>query len=1223
MTYYFNELDPTRFQRLVNTVLVARFGERVRLMPLRGSDGGRDAEAEVERWSCEVPPLPELASFMAPPEPGFYFFQAKHHDTRTRNIASVRRTVLQEFTSELSANILPKIDPAVRTHFILITNVPSSSHVIASLDRKRRTLRAEHPNLSADVWWEADLTARLDQFPQALATFPDLFPGGRLPSLVRIAANMDGSSSAAVRAALAADYALDRLVKFRQIDLEKQLATLFSPVDVAVVYDLVYEMRPGLNTRWRDDGNVHYTSSPMLVARALDLLLNDGAPRRVLLEGGPGQGKSTLTQMLAQVYRQQLLRRTDFLPEGRWPALSVPRIPLRVECRSVAEAISRGSTLEQYLASYIATRSGGAAYTVDDLHELVQSSNVTIILDGLDEVGGDDLRDQVVSAIAVAAERLDEVCDRTVRIIVTTRPPALAGRREKLVDFTRTPLVPLDDVRVTEYVERWCNMQAPDADERARIKNAFAARRQDAHVAALAANPMQLAVLLHFIRLKGEAFPDRRAELYREYFQIVIDRDVEKSSALRETRELVEDLHKFLGYEIHAGTEARTIDGTLERSALLTLTKEWLGRRGASKITPTDIFRLGEERLGLIVTVRGEGSSTYYGYEIQPIREYFAASYINDQILGNAHDIFEEMIRRPFWREVALFLAGLRRLNERADLFARCRSADGDAANGWRQDGRAVVLRLALEGVLTQPAYLYDAAVDYLLDAFDLRNAPLMRPFGFAKDVAIVARKTSSKRIRDRVGMLLQNAMESADGELVYGLLTIARDVLGDKTAAGFVMKYKPLSERLRIEARTLWSARLGLNLVSMLKEPGFFDGGAPEMWALGLARTLPYTRVGREFNVPVELEYPLAAAYAAGPIQWDRGLPAAPGDWTSHATSALVLRRLIASLWSADIVLPRRYWRASHDSRGFPIGESQGLDELIEAVGTFLAARPKAAVAAYTAAVNNVKRLVERSGITSMLAMRTLLALAFTRRADGFGTEVRELRRDTIEMLRSYFVGIGYGHQDDGPSDELLFREPQGVIYTAPGCVATSSGIQPLETLYLAHIETGAELPYEWMLWVPVDSDVSRGLLYRCTRLKQCVRFLADRAADGYQFYARRHIVRSLFAELKRENNLDDALRMLWLLQCSDTLGAVGTRWGLRVIETDVGGQYASAVFLSKEMGPDSLRTSSLAEMIVKDAARFAPAYVARALQFMAENSPVAADPLKNLESQYQLCLP
>ena len=49
---------------------------------------------------------------------------------------------------------------------------------------------------------------------------------------------------------------------------------------------------------------------------------------------------------------------------------------------------------------------------------------------------------------------------------------------------------------------------------------------------------MQLSILLQFIRLKGEAFPDRRAELYRDYFQIVIDRDVEKAPSFEITEML-------------------------------------------------------------------------------------------------------------------------------------------------------------------------------------------------------------------------------------------------------------------------------------------------------------------------------------------------------------------------------------------------------------------------------------------------------------------------------------------------------------------------------------------------------------------------------------------------------------------------------------------------------------------------------------------------------------
>ena len=44
MEYDFNQLDPVKFQRLINCILVDLYGEAVRLTPLRGPDGGRNGE---------------------------------------------------------------------------------------------------------------------------------------------------------------------------------------------------------------------------------------------------------------------------------------------------------------------------------------------------------------------------------------------------------------------------------------------------------------------------------------------------------------------------------------------------------------------------------------------------------------------------------------------------------------------------------------------------------------------------------------------------------------------------------------------------------------------------------------------------------------------------------------------------------------------------------------------------------------------------------------------------------------------------------------------------------------------------------------------------------------------------------------------------------------------------------------------------------------------------
>jgi len=319
------------------------------------------------------------------------------------------------------------------------------------------------------------------------------------------------------------------------------------------------------------------------------------------------------------------------------------------------------------------------------------------VFDGLDEVGSDDLRDLVIEKVVEATERFESGLGADVRVVITTRPPAIAGRRDRLSGFEYLPIISLTNERIDEYVRRWVSVQVPDdeEEERRRITQSFQRRRRESHVAALAKNPMQLSVLLHFIRLKGEAFPDRRADLYGDYFQIVIDRDVEKSPELSEQRDVVEALHQFIGYTIHSLTEAEQADGSLARPHLLRLVRNWLSGQGDLDCNPEEIFKLGEERLGLLVVLRGEGEDAHYGFQVQPIREYFAAAFLNYQIVGNAHEVFQAAIRRPYWREVALFLAGLRRPNEKADLIVRARELDLDPDLAWRQDGRLIIASLS------------------------------------------------------------------------------------------------------------------------------------------------------------------------------------------------------------------------------------------------------------------------------------------------------------------------------------------------------------------------------------------------------------------------------------------------------------------------------------------------------------------------------------------------
>jgi hypothetical protein len=232
--YYFNNLDPTSFQRLVNAVLVARFGDDLRVLPLRGADGGRDAETPIlhPEFRYEAQLRFAREGPLGPVPKGRHLFQVKHHHTTDVPIATTRSVVVSDFVDELQRNVLPRSGEDRVNYFFLITNVPSSKDSIDALDHKRKALLARRPSLHADVWWQADLVARLDQLPRLWSAFPDLFAGRIVPFLGQVANDAPEGLPKAFRLALAHQYSRDRSVRFRQIDLNNSLARLFVDLDV-------------------------------------------------------------------------------------------------------------------------------------------------------------------------------------------------------------------------------------------------------------------------------------------------------------------------------------------------------------------------------------------------------------------------------------------------------------------------------------------------------------------------------------------------------------------------------------------------------------------------------------------------------------------------------------------------------------------------------------------------------------------------------------------------------------------------------------------------------------------------------------------------------------------------------------------------------------------------------------------------------------------------------
>lgn len=850
--FFFNQLDPIGFQRLINAILTARYGEPIRLAPLRGRDGGRDAEMpDGSGLAFNLQPAHRISG-VPPGENGIGIFQVKHHRTVDGSPANARGAVIADFGKELARNVLPRTGTEGVSFFFLVTNVPGSREAFEKVDQKRQELLAEGPKIHADVLWGEHVTAWLDQYPQIWPSFPDLFAGRTVPALGTVTGNNVTGVARSYRLALTTQFQRDRVVRFRQIELEEKLTSLFIDLDLALPEGSAPELKSifaelqrrdmfaanwaGLQSDVPEHVFIPHVRGPRVscmhfFGSEVDSPEDRKWPRKILIEGGPGQGKSTLTQMLAQIYRSILIGGSEEYALFCSPARA--RLPFRIELRLFAEWLkANDATVEQYIVQLLSKDAGGATISVEDLQALIEGSSALVIFDGLDEVGSDELRDAVLTKISECVERL-EALDKRIRVLLTTRPPAIAGKGSRLPGFVRVQLLPLEVHQVDEYVQKWTAVFCTDPEDQERVANSFNKRRNELHVNALAKNPMQLSVLLQFIRLKGEAFPDRRAELYRDYFRTVIDRDVEKTPRLLSMRLDIEALHEVIGFKIHSLAESDKASSSLSRPQLIAIVEDWLRSEGRQTTAAQELFRLGEERLGLIIAVAGEAGETRYGFEIQPVREYFAAAYINERISGNAHDFFQEMVRRPFWREVALFLAGLRRANEKADLLLRAKALDEDAKYGWRQDGTSTILELLQEGVLASPGHVHRDAVSFVLRLIDPTDkTPKNEPRALLTGIPNLVRNCGAQVHTDQLRTFLSSGLAIEDRGALDRLHRVAYKLLDSDFLSKYLSALPATVGLLSAEAHISWPRPEKLDLHELSTRTSFWPSVPDPQWA-------------------------------------------------------------------------------------------------------------------------------------------------------------------------------------------------------------------------------------------------------------------------------------------------------------------------------------------------------------------------------------------------------
>jgi hypothetical protein len=675
------------------------------------------------------------------------------------------------------------------TEYILITNVRGTSHLdVGRIDKVNEYLEEKVP-LPASCWWRDDLDRRLDNNFDLKLRYPALLSGTDMLRLIwdRGESGQRGIENTALRAYLAAQYEQDKTVRFKQAELSaSSLFQIFVDVPVtaakrsrkseidrrvsfyiaAVGRRLVQQQEVGRSGSRRgqkgqaaiphrsnfvrdSDGTIYverYENSGIfdtLRVGAADALLDAEFSRRVrfvVLEGAPGQGKSTLTQYLGQVNRARLLggNRTRGLPVNH--ANSPIAVPLRIELRDLAQWLNgqdpwaderqrehgKQASLEGALAAQIYHLSGGAPFNIRELHQLLGSTPVQLLLDGLDEVADLDDRRRVVDEVLAAVTRLEGI-SKQLNVLVTSRPTVVSGTPtfpEERFMFLKLSAIHRD--LALEYTDRWARARSLTDKDRVEVRRILAEKMDAPHMAELAKNTMQLSILLSLIYLRGASLPDKRTELYDTYIDTFLNRESEKSPIVRKNRRLLVEIHRYLAFYLHASAEGKKTSGRIRSVELRKLVAEYLVREGRSPDLVDDLVIGAVERVVALVS-RVEGT---YEFEVQPLREYFAARYLYDTApyspagrarTGTKPDRFDAVARNPYWLNVTRFFAGCFSKGELLDLADRLCALIRSNDNKFATYSRSLAIAFLQDWVFTQSVTATSQIVTTVFDDYGIR----------------------------------------------------------------------------------------------------------------------------------------------------------------------------------------------------------------------------------------------------------------------------------------------------------------------------------------------------------------------------------------------------------------------------------------------------------------------------------------------------------------------
>lgn len=795
--YDLARLDPQSFQQLVNMLALRVLGAGTSSFS-PGPDGGRDG------WFHGAAPYPSAAEQWE----GTWYIQSKFH--RLKASSDEQKWLVREVKGEIEAFNRADSGRSWPDIWIVASNVdPSAVPDVGTFDTLRELVKTAYPPLADrfHIWGGTKILALLAEYPDIASYYGGLITSGQvLTGMYKSLLESNADLESIIR-----EFTVTGLGNYQYTKLDQAGSSSDTRPGIHEMYtDLPYENEHDINAMVAED---------LALSSALDHSQTVAAPaeggwqkwarhpqrsRVWFIKGGPGQGKSTSTQFVAQVHRaaiilsengpnvtyaQKLIAQSiqsRALKDGIWP--SQPRIPVTVELREYAQWFgSRSKDDGRRILVYIAERlekSISQTVNVGTLKGSISKARWLFVFDGLDEVPS-DVKNDVAEEIIYFVNNFLVGQSADAQVVCTSRPQGYAGQFDA-AEFTTVDLAKLNIAQALECAEPVIRMgrtkEEGDADYHVLVEAS-----ENETIQEIMTTPLQSHIMAVVVR-GGSKPPERKWQLFQNFYEVMRKReaarnhvDTKLADILLRGNKLIKNLHARLGFELHARAEtssgATTSLSSGEFRRIVTETVESLHDQGIDE-TVEVLMEAATERLVLVNTPE---NATSVRFDIRPLQEFFAAEYILEAF---EKDGLEARLRilasDSHWREVMHFYLSALVENDRKLEISTAVSVLMSANSEVIDDrSRELSLRLAL-GSIQGTRLLSEGVLD---QDKRVRNIfrPVIEPIAGCLDAPDMVGEVFPRHSRSwLIDCLMAACKENAEPESVGAFLVLTSIVSDD-----------------------------------------------------------------------------------------------------------------------------------------------------------------------------------------------------------------------------------------------------------------------------------------------------------------------------------------------------------------------------------------------------------------------------------------------------------